>query len=146
MRINLYILLLLFIYGCKRSNYENSATFYFRDNIVLNDYIGFYSYKNGYYIGIKKNESYIYNSIVDSIVFSLNGKRYNAYPVKLYFSRERPNSCFEYPINNKTRKIETVILQNKVMFGIEELKENIIDELVKSGAIKLHKIDKDYSP
>ena len=141
MRISVVILIAFIFIGCKQDNYKNKAVFYINDTEVLSDDVSFYSYKNGYYIHINKKSSYIYDNIVDSIVFSIDGKRYNAYPLKLYFSRDIPNSNFEYPINNKTKKIETVSLQNKVMFGLGFLQENIIEELEQSGKIKISRID-----
>lgn len=131
---------LVFIHiSCKNEN-NIEAKFYHSGN-ESTSIVEFYSYKNGTYIHLideQLNEK-LSTQILDSINFIIADRKYIAKPIDILFSRNRPNSDFYYPVFNKTKKIEVVILDNKKLVSIGSMNTDL-NKVIKSEAINILEI------
>jgi len=75
--------------------------------------------------------------IIDSMKFRIRNREYSSKSIKLFFSRDKPNSDFYFSIYNKTKKIEIVVLNNMQLISVGSLNTDTKElEKIKTKVIK----------
>lgn len=143
-KIVLFLLLSLCFFSCQKSQ-DIKVFIYVRGSQVKEFNGSFYSTKYGglnYYISDenKRNELFKIQNI-DSIIFLVNGKSYNAEPLIMKsFSRERNKSDFSFSIDKKEHKIIVDSINNMSTLSIFSEKTNM-EELKNKKIIKFTYIE-----
>ncbi|NDJ00137.1 hypothetical protein GWA97_13695 [Flavobacterium sp. LaA7.5] len=139
MNNKLYILIFLIFVACQKEG-DVKTEVYKEGNCISSNYGFFYTTKYGglnYYIPDDKDRENLFGiKNIDSIVFTINSKKYIAKPlVSKPYSRERNNSDFSFSINKEDYKIIVDTIDNLHTLLIFSEKTNM-EDLKEKGIIK----------
>lgn len=143
---NKIVLLLLSVcfFSCQKS--QDIKAFIYKRSSQVKEFNGsFYSTKYGglnYYISDENERNELFKiQNIDSIVFLINGKKYNAEPLVMKsFSRERNKSDFSFSIDEKEHKIIIDSINNMATLSIFSEKTDM-EELKNKKIIKFTYIE-----
>jgi len=128
--------------GCQQKGMYK-VSFYSSDGEKLVEDGDFYITKNEspyFYINDNPSRKKIFESIIDSIEFTIGEKQYIAKPVRLMFSDRNPYpSDFLFSVDNTSKKIVHETIENKEMFTLASKKTDITS-LIGKGNLKAKKL------
>ncbi len=131
---NIFFILFIFLIGCSTSRKYKIEFYTDEEKISIESFL--YEYEEALYIKLNETEKKTLENItVKKIEILVNGKLYNALPVKIAFSKKNVSSDFIFPIENRTNYIIIEKFNNKnyvpMISEKTSIKEIIEDNIIK---------------